>query len=81
MDFYRQGRKERDFETGIERALAGVLVSPGFILRTEEEPANVADGAVYRVNDLALGLARIVLPLEQHSRRRTSGCRDQRPAS
>ncbi|MBI4474372.1 MAG: DUF1592 domain-containing protein [Acidobacteria bacterium] len=54
MDFYRQGRKERDFETGIERALAGVLVSPGFILRTEEEPANLADGAVYRVNDLAL---------------------------
>jgi hypothetical protein len=54
MDFYRQGRRDGDFETGVERALAGILVAPAFVLRIEEEPANVPDGGVYRASDLAL---------------------------
>jgi hypothetical protein len=54
MVFYRQGRQAGSFETGIERAVAGVLVAPAFVLRTEEEPSNLPVGAVYRVNDFAL---------------------------
>jgi hypothetical protein len=54
MRFYADGRTERDFETGIERALAGVLVSPGFMFRSEKEPADLRAGAVYRVDDVAL---------------------------
>jgi mono/diheme cytochrome c family protein len=40
MAFYQQGRKEKDFDLGIEMALARILASPQFIYRIEEEPAN-----------------------------------------
>ena len=54
MTFYKQGRAAGDFETGIQVALARVLVAPRFIYRVEEQPANVATGAVYRISDLEL---------------------------
>jgi cytochrome c551/c552 len=54
MNFYDQGRKGGDFDAGIQQALARILVAPRFIYRTEEEPANVAAGAIYRVSDVEL---------------------------
>ena len=54
MEFYRQGRREKDFELGVETALARVLASPQFIYRIEQQPANVAAGQTYRVSDLDL---------------------------
>src|SRR5688500_17323517 len=54
MTFYKQGRAAGDFESGIQVALARVLVAPRFIYRVEEEPANVAAGGVYRISDLEL---------------------------
>jgi hypothetical protein len=54
MKFYDQGRKDSDFETGIQQALARILVAPAFLYRLEEEPAAVAGGGIYRLNDLAL---------------------------
>ena len=54
MGFYESGRKLRGFETGIQYALARILVDPQFIFRFEREPANLADGAVYRVSDVEL---------------------------
>ena len=54
MEFYRQGRREKDFELGIEEALARVLASPQFIYRIEEQPADVAAGQPYRISDLDL---------------------------
>jgi mono/diheme cytochrome c family protein len=54
MTFYRQGRATGDFETGIQVALARVLVAPRFIYRTEVEPANVPAGGVYPISDLEL---------------------------
>jgi hypothetical protein len=54
MTFYQQGRKEGDFEIGIQQALARVLVAPRFLYRVEEEPAALKDGAAYRVSDLEL---------------------------
>src|SRR5688572_24489060 len=38
MAFYEQGRKEKNFETGIEMVLARILSSVQFIYRIEEEP-------------------------------------------
>src|SRR5687767_4017958 len=54
MTFYKQGRAAGDFESGIQVALARVLVAPRFIYRVEEEPANVAAGVAYRIGDLEL---------------------------
>src|SRR5204863_37222 len=54
LAFYRAGRKEKDFDTGIERALHRILASPKFLLRVEPAPAEVAAGAVYRLSDFEL---------------------------
>jgi cytochrome c5 len=54
MAFYRQGREGADFDTGIQHALARILVAPKFVFRTEEEPAGVAKGRTYAISDLAL---------------------------
>jgi hypothetical protein len=54
MTFYEQGRKEGDFETGIQHAVARVLVAPRFLFRMEDEPTNAKKGGSYRVTDLAL---------------------------
>ena len=52
--FYKQGRARGDFETGVQEAVARLLVAPRFIFRTEVEPANVAAGGVYRISDTEL---------------------------
>ncbi|MBT5483694.1 MAG: DUF1592 domain-containing protein [Gammaproteobacteria bacterium] len=54
MAFYRDGRELRDFDTGIQYALARVLVDPMFVFRFEEEPAGLEDGQTYAVNDFEL---------------------------
>jgi hypothetical protein len=54
MAFYRQGREGADFETGIQSALARILVAPKFVFRTEEVPAAAASGKTYAISDLAL---------------------------
>jgi hypothetical protein len=76
LSFYEDGRKEGnregtrvgDFETGIERAVEGLLVSPEFLFRIEREghpnaaaasgapaPAGVAaPNGIYRITDLEL---------------------------
>jgi hypothetical protein len=54
MEFYRKGRQAGDFESGIQEAVARVLVAPRFTYRSEEDPVNVASGQVYRVSDVAL---------------------------
>jgi hypothetical protein len=51
---YRNGRRDGDFETGIQLALEGLLVSPHFLLRVERDPASVTGGAPYRISDLEL---------------------------
>jgi hypothetical protein len=54
MDFYEFGRKEKDFDQGIEMVLARVLASPQFIYRIEEEPAARRAGQAYRISDIDL---------------------------
>ncbi len=54
MAFYREGRREANFDTGIERALRSILASPKFVFRPETDPASIPEGATYRVNDFEL---------------------------
>jgi mono/diheme cytochrome c family protein len=54
MKFYRQGRKEGDFDAGIEMALSAVLVNPQFLFRVEREPPGLAAKTAYRLSDLDL---------------------------
>ena len=49
------GQTEGDFETGIERAVEGLLVSPEFLFRIEREPQpTAASNRIYRISDLEL---------------------------
>ena len=65
LEFYRAGRTansetapsgfaRQGFDSGIQRALARVLVDPQFLFRFEREPADVAPGSAYRLPDLEL---------------------------
>ncbi len=54
MDFYKTGRTDKDFESGIRMALQRLLSSPKFAFRAERDPAGIAPGAIYRVSDLEL---------------------------
>ena len=54
LRFYRTGLEKRGFDAGIQMALRRILASPTFIFRVEEDPANVADGATYRISDVEL---------------------------
>ncbi len=54
MDFYALGRKEKDFDQGIEMVLARVLASPQFIYRIEEEPLTARVNQAYRISDVDL---------------------------
>jgi len=55
MGFFESGRqKGGSFDSGIETALAFLLVSPQFLFRFEKDSDNVAPGANFRVSDLEL---------------------------
>jgi hypothetical protein len=54
LPFYRDGRAQGTFETGIELALRRVLASPAFVFRPEAEPPDVAAGDAYFVSDVEL---------------------------
>lgn len=53
LAFYREGRAAGDFDGGIEKALAAVLINPEFLFRVELDPQDVAGGA-YPISDLEL---------------------------
>ncbi|HEX2344372.1 MAG TPA: DUF1592 domain-containing protein [Vicinamibacterales bacterium] len=54
MKFYKAGREEADFETGIRTALQAILASPHFIFRLEEVRPAAKPGQNYRLSDLDL---------------------------
>ena len=51
---YREGRRARDFDFGIERALEALLSMPEFLLRVEQRPAGAAPGEVHALTGLEL---------------------------
>jgi hypothetical protein len=54
MTFYEQGRREEDFDNGIEMALARLLAGFKFVYRAEVEPASAKPGVPYPISDLEL---------------------------
>jgi hypothetical protein len=46
--------KGRDFEAGLQTALAYILVAPQFLFRVEQDPPGAAPGSLYRISDLEL---------------------------
>ncbi len=54
LGFYRTGRASGSFESGVQSAVARVLVDPQFLFRFEREPADVPSGAAYRLSDVDL---------------------------
>jgi hypothetical protein len=56
LEFYARGRKTGDFENGVRLALQSILVSPRFLFRLEQAPANQLKAAsgTYRISDQEL---------------------------
>jgi len=52
LGFYERGRRDGDFDYGIQSAIEAMLVSPDFLFRVERDPIRAA--AVYRLNDYEL---------------------------
>jgi hypothetical protein len=54
LALFEEGRAQNGFESGIERAIKRLLVSPEFLYRVEADPGSASRGSVYRVSDLEL---------------------------
>ena len=54
LRFFADGRKRGTFDLGIESALRLILSSPSFLFRDERDPADVAPGKLYAVDDVSL---------------------------
>src|SRR5262249_21015240 len=54
ITFYQRGRKNGDFESGVQMALPAILASPSFAFRIEPLPTDVKPGQIYRAVDLGL---------------------------
>ena len=54
LGLYRDGASRGGFESGIELAVRGILVSPNFLFRFEDQPASIAPNTPYRISDLEL---------------------------
>jgi hypothetical protein len=54
MAFFREARKERGFDAGIEMGLSAILINPNFLFRVEKDPDNLAHNTAYKISDLDL---------------------------
>jgi mono/diheme cytochrome c family protein len=54
LAFYREGRADGSFDSGIQRAIERILAAPSFLFRIEREPAGLTVGSVYRLDDVDL---------------------------
>ena len=55
LDLYRQGRSVKGtFESGVQMALEGILVSPEFLFRFASAPENIKSGTLYEISDVEL---------------------------
>jgi hypothetical protein len=54
LGFYKSGRADGDFETGVRAALERLLISPDFLFRIEADPGKVTPGTAYRLSDVEL---------------------------
>ncbi len=54
VDIFRQGRRTRDFDAGVELAVEALLSSPSFLMRVENVPRETRPGTSYQVSDVEL---------------------------
>jgi mono/diheme cytochrome c family protein len=54
FSLYKAGASKGGFESGMEMALRGMLVSPNFLFRIERDPPNVTPATAYGISDLEL---------------------------
>ena len=54
MAAYREGRRQGDFDVGVQYGLARALVDSRFLFRLEANPAKAVPGRAYRVSDVEL---------------------------
>ena len=54
LELYRTVRAKEGFDAGIEVALAAILVSPEFLFRIEQDPADLENDTAYSISDLEL---------------------------
>jgi mono/diheme cytochrome c family protein len=54
MAFYKTGKEDGDFDSGIKGALTAILSSPKFLYRAESIPDNTTPDSNYRISDLDL---------------------------
>ena len=80
LALYRQGAESGGFEAGVRLALQKILVSPEFIFRMEFDPPNAAPGQRPPDQRRRACIAPVLLPVEQHSRRRAARGRRARRA-
>ncbi|MEO6081118.1 MAG: DUF1592 domain-containing protein [Steroidobacteraceae bacterium] len=53
LGFFRRGREQGNFESGIQQGLMAILASPYFLYRVETPPDGLADGT-FRINGFEL---------------------------
>jgi hypothetical protein len=53
MTFYARGRKEKNFESGVTKALEAILASPQFLFRVEDLPVKLTT-STYQLGDYEL---------------------------
>ncbi len=49
-----QGYEQGGFETGIQKGLMAILVSPKFLYRAHSPPASAQPGQAFRISDMDL---------------------------
>jgi hypothetical protein len=54
LNLYDEGRRQGGFESGLELAIRGILVSPNFLFRFEHRPETVKANTPYRITDIEL---------------------------
>lgn len=54
LGFFRQGADQRNFDSGIQYAVARILSDPRFVYRFEHEPDAAKDGAAYALDGYEL---------------------------
>ncbi len=51
LAFYRDGRAQGSFETGVQKGIMAILVSPKFLYRSHTPPPNLQPGQAFRITD------------------------------
>jgi hypothetical protein len=54
FNYYKEGRKDGGFESGIRMAVQAIIANPKFVFRFEQVPSTAVAGANFRVSDLEL---------------------------